>query len=82
MPIYEYKCSACDYQFSALHKVDDRKIPEETPCPNCKECGKVHISIGMTTIVSGVGTNLKPPDGFKDVLKEIKAKNPHNRMDV
>ena len=82
MPIYGYHCDKCNYEFDALHKVDDRNKPEQSPCPNCSETECVHITIGTTHVLAGVGTNLKPPDGFKDVLREIKKKNPHNRMDI
>jgi putative FmdB family regulatory protein len=32
MPIYEYKCQKCGYQFEQLQKINDKPL---TVCPNC-----------------------------------------------
>ncbi len=34
MPIYEYQCQACDYQFERLQKLSDAAL---TDCPECKQ---------------------------------------------
>jgi putative FmdB family regulatory protein len=33
MPIYEYRCGACDYHFEKIQKISDEPI---TLCPNCQ----------------------------------------------
>lgn len=72
MPIYNYKCKACEHEFSELLKMDDRNIPVETPCPECEE-KEIYLVIGSPKIVAGVGTNIgKAPQGFKDLLGRIK----------
>ena len=32
MPIYSYRCSACGHEFSAMRKMDERKLAQ---CPEC-----------------------------------------------
>jgi len=32
MPTYDYKCNQCSYTFEEDLKIDDRKIPTESPC--------------------------------------------------
>jgi putative FmdB family regulatory protein len=33
MPIYEYRCDACDHHFEKMQKLSDKPI---TRCPNCQ----------------------------------------------
>lgn len=49
MPIYEYKCSACNYQFDAIQKMNDEPIKT---CPHCAEDKAVRL-------VSAAGFQLK-----------------------
>lgn len=49
MPIYEYKCNACEHRFDKLQKISD---PVLTDCP---ECGKPELS----KLVSAAGFRLK-----------------------
>ena len=34
MPIYEYRCAACDYRFEIIQKFSDAPA---TRCPNCEQ---------------------------------------------
>lgn len=73
MPLYGYKCGACDHEFSEVCKVDDRRGPVEAPCPNCEVVGKIDMVIGSPRIVAGVGNlHSKTSSNFRDRLKEIK----------
>ena len=44
MPNYEYQCGICEYRFTEFLKIDERKNPEKTPCP---ECGKKKVKQGF-----------------------------------
>jgi putative FmdB family regulatory protein len=71
MPKYQYQCKSCEYTFEEYYKMDDRKIPEENPCP---ECGKMEMRqvIGAPKIVHERGTNLKVDNGFREVISKVK----------
>ena len=49
MPIYEYRCSACDQKHEALQKFSD------APLVQCPHCGKD----ALTKLVSAAGFQLK-----------------------
>lgn len=83
MPMYQYQCSYCSYEFEELHKIDERHIPCEKECPDCQTLGTVNIKIGKMHILSSTKTNLTPPEGFKDVLRAIKnGAGKHSTIDV
>jgi len=44
MPLYEYECTACSYEWEDQMKVSD-PIPER--CPDCKKKGKVKKLISL-----------------------------------
>lgn len=83
MPLYSYKCGACEHEFSDVLKVDDRKRPCEEPCPNCFN-GQVDMVISSPRIVSGVGDfRMKTSFNFRDRLKEIhKQSGKHSKIEV
>lgn len=73
MPLYEYVCSYCEYEFSEVLKVDDRNKPLDSSCPKCKAVGGIERVVSSPRIVAGVGDfRSKVPDVFKDRLREIK----------
>ena len=58
MPIYEYKCENCEYEFEEMLHFSERDVPLNTPCPNrifdrnqepqCFDCGgKVHLKMSL-----------------------------------
>lgn len=73
MPTYEFQCKSCNYEFTQILKIADRKIPCELPCP---ECGNENINskISTPTLVTHVGSVLsKTSNGWNDVLQKIKS---------
>jgi putative FmdB family regulatory protein len=46
MPIYEYRCRACNHQFEKLVKVD-----ETPPCPECS-----HMDLERVICAPGIST--------------------------
>jgi putative FmdB family regulatory protein len=81
MPIYVYGCECCDHTFERSMKISERHLPCEEVC---SECGGAKYNIRPTAVrtVASVMTNLKPPEGFKEVLKKIKSKNRGSTIDV
>ena len=47
MPIYEYKCENCGYEFEEMFHFSEREDPLNTPCsfPTCG--GKVHLKMSL-----------------------------------
>jgi putative FmdB family regulatory protein len=73
MPLYDFKCAACDHEFERALRIDDRAIPKDEPCPSCGVIGQVISQLAAPRTVSGVGDfRAKVPDVFKDRLREIK----------
>ncbi len=71
MPVYEYRCNACQYQFELLQSVTARQ--EDTACPQCHH---VNVHRLMSAFASQVKGEQKP--GFN----EMKARDMYNeRMD-
>ena len=49
MPIYEYECSNCHYQFELIQKIQDKPV---TKCPEC-------LKDSAKRLVSAAGFQLK-----------------------
>lgn len=73
MPFYEYKCSDCEHEFKQLNKIDNRKVPETEPCPQCKKEGTVSLMIaGAPGLSDPIRLGVRKVDsGFKEVLQKI-----------
>ena len=56
MPIYEYRCTACGYEFERLQKISDG------PIEICPECGQEDVR----KLVSQSGFVLKGGGWYKD----------------
>lgn len=81
MPYYDYACKGCGHAFSQRKSCDERHTPEIDPCSECG--GQIAMVIGAPLIVSGVRGPQSAPDGFKDVLRQIKkTSGKGNTIDV
>ena len=59
MPIYEYKCKACEHKFDKLQRIND---PAFTDCP---DCGKPEL----IKLVSAAGFRLKGTGWYETDFK-------------
>ncbi|OGV30219.1 MAG: hypothetical protein A3E88_01380 [Legionellales bacterium RIFCSPHIGHO2_12_FULL_35_11] len=59
MPIYEYKCQACGYEYEIIQKISDSPIPE------CEQCHKLTAS----RLVSAPGFQLKGTGWYETDFK-------------
>ncbi len=68
MPVYEYRCDACNFQFELRQKFSD------PPADRCPECGGV-----VRKVVSAVSFSLKGAgwfgDGYGTKAESIKSEN-------
>ena len=68
MPIYEYRCSNCDYEFENLQSMKDEALLE---CPNCHQNTlKKLISGGAGLIFKGSGFYITDYKSSKSKSKE------------
>ena len=44
MPIYEYQCTGCGHEFTAIRRITDETLPE---CPECRK-GPVEKKISLS----------------------------------
>lgn len=65
MPIYEYRCNDCGYEYEALQKMSDAAL---TDCP---ACGKA----ALIKKVSAAGFRLKGSGWYETDFKSAKQKN-------
>ena len=65
MPIYEYRCSACEHRLEAFQKMSD------APLTDCPECGKA----ALNKLISPVGFRLKGGGWYETDFKTDKRKN-------
>lgn len=73
MPIYEYKCAGCGYEFEAMQSMSDAALED---CPHCKlpELDKL-ISTGVVGKVIGSNTPCPKKTGdFEKIEKEAAPK--------
>ena len=65
MPIYEYQCNACDYQFDALQKMNDAVL---SACPACAKPE-------LRKKISAPGFRLSGSGWYETDFKSDKQKN-------
>ncbi|MEL0068144.1 MAG: zinc ribbon domain-containing protein [Gammaproteobacteria bacterium] len=65
MPIYEYKCKACEHKFDKLQKISDE------PLEICPDCGKPQL----VKLVSAAGFRLKGTGWYETDFKGSSNKN-------
>ena len=71
MPIYEYHCESCEFEFEELLPVSKRDEPLESPCP---ECNEKNIRKGISVRLTGADANLtleKQCPGFTKKMEQI-----------
>jgi len=65
MPIYEYKCKACEHKFDKLQKISD------DPLKVCPECGAHEL----VKLVSAAGFRLKGTGWYETDFKNSSKKS-------
>ena len=83
MPLYDYACNNCGYEFETNLKVSDRHKPTTEPCP---ECGKLtidkQINMPQNSCIDPfrLDGRIKHNDDFRETMRYIKNGNPGNKI--
>ena len=73
MPMYEYICDKCGHTFTEMHRIDDRNIPKENPCPECKAENSIDQLFGAPPAICPIRLGRhKPRSDFVERMKQIK----------
>ena len=86
MPIYEYKCENCGYEFEEMLHFSERDVPLNTPCPNrifdrnqepqCFNCdGKIHLKMSLGSF------HLKGSGWYKDGYGDKKSMSKEEKIE-
>ncbi len=82
MPNYDYRCTSpeCLFDVEMQLTVADRDLPLLEVCPLCGELLERYLPVPP-----GFGDpmrlgRIRPPDAFKDILRNMKKKMPHNEI--
>ncbi|MES9946057.1 MAG: zinc ribbon domain-containing protein [Candidatus Thiodiazotropha sp.] len=68
MPIYEYRCEACEHELEALQKMSDPALSE---CPECKRDS-------LKKVISAAAFRLKGSGWYETDFKRGSKKNIHD----
>ncbi|MES9990704.1 MAG: zinc ribbon domain-containing protein [Candidatus Thiodiazotropha sp.] len=68
MPIYEYRCEACDHELEAIQKMSDPALSE---CPECKR-------ESLKKVISAAAFRLKGSGWYETDFKKGSKKNIHD----
>ena len=71
MPIYEYQCKSCGFEFETIQKIS------EDPLKDCPECGLVELK----KLVSKAAFRLKGAGWYETDFKSGSKKNVHGADD-
>lgn len=82
MPLYDYKCTSCDFEFEKLLSITRCDEPVSIECPSCykRTVIKVICSPGICDPVR-LGVTKAPADFQKYVLGRIAANHPGNTIE-
>lgn len=72
MPLYQYKCNACEHTFNRKLKISERNNPIDEDCPSCDSRGHINQLIGTPLVSYSTNPGMKVSDNFTDRLNEMK----------
>jgi len=80
--IYTYKCEKCEHRFERNIKMADMNVPLEEPCEECGESGHIKKTIESAQMwidPERLG-RIKPPDGFRELMRAKKKAYPRSTI--
>lgn len=73
MITYDYQCQACEHSFEKMLPSEDRKIPENEPCPVCGAMEVKRVFVGSPSFQDPAKLGRQKPDNeFRNLLGKIK----------
>ncbi len=87
MPLYNFECESCSYDFEEFRTIAEMDIPLKEPCPNCKEKGKIIRLVGSPRAVDSgrlesTKGRLRPTQEFNEVMTRKKKKHPASNFEI
>jgi putative FmdB family regulatory protein len=78
MPTYDYYCKKCLHDFEKFLPIAKMDDPLNEPCPKCGEVGCIEKIMGAPVVhwtFMGSTIQSHAPEGFKDILRNMKKNN-------
>jgi putative FmdB family regulatory protein len=72
MPLYDYRCSECEFEFANLKKVDERKLDE---CPKCASIAHLIFLKSAKIPIGKMGCDSGFPTAYAKWEKMQRSKN-------
>lgn len=72
MPLYQYKCNACEHTFNRQLKISERNAPIDEDCPSCDSRGHINQLIGTPLVSYSTNPGMRITSSFNDRLKDMK----------
>lgn len=84
MPRYDFCCHSCNVIIDDVTlKIDERDEPLSGPCPNCGVVGQLERLVAAPAISDPYHLGrVKPPQVFKDMLKNMKKHHRHSTINA
>ena len=80
MPLYDYKCTACENTWDEMQTIANRNKPAKKPCPKCGQKKVIKLDASIQ-VIDPVRLGITRPDnGFKEVISKVKKAHPRNTM--
>ena len=83
MPVYEYGCNECSYEFEAFKTIAEYDAPLSEPCPSCYKVGYIDRLISGAEICDPVSVGVrKVPKGYNEMVRNMKKNIPGNKIEI
>jgi putative FmdB family regulatory protein len=84
MPIYDFKCRACENTFESFKRISTREEPLSEACPSCGQLGYIELLLSAPAIIDPrkLGGRLPVNTKLQEKLQQIHAGTHGSRLDT